>query len=393
MSQCALITRKSALITGARSAAALELSRHFHAVGWDVHVADCSSAYICRWSKSVEKFHRYPSPVTSPEDFQMEFAKLVDNVQPDIVVPTCEEVFHLAAPNLRNVSHHFFQPPLAKLRQLHDKSAFAALCGELDLPVPESYILQSRVDLYPFKRDSGNWVFKKCFSRFGDAVLIAPDADMLEHLKPSVESPWLAQRRVDGTEASFYAIANGGVLKSFSAYTSDWRLEGGASYVFNPASPEILGALTLAAKTLAAHLNLTGQFSGDAIVDENRKAWLIECNPRATSGVHLISGMGQLAKSILGEAELQIHSNSPPAYLLPALSFFGLPSAFRHGKLGYWWQMLRDGRDAIGQKGDRLPLVGAVLDSVLFSLSALRNGITTTAATTADIEWNGGPLR
>jgi hypothetical protein len=36
-----------------------------------------------------------------------------------------------------------------------------------------------------------------------------------------------------------------------------------------------------------------------------------------------------------------------------------------------------------------MPFLGALVDSAKFSLSGLAKGISTTAATTHDIEWNG----
>ena len=43
----------------------------------------------------------------------------------------------------------------------------------------------------------------------------------------------------------------------------------------------------------------------------------------------------------------------------------------------------------IGAPGDRLPLAGALADSMIFGAKALVSGRSLAAAMTADIEWNG----
>ena len=43
----------------------------------------------------------------------------------------------------------------------------------------------------------------------------------------------------------------------------------------------------------------------------------------------------------------------------------------------------------IGASDDRLPLAGALIDSLAFALKAAASGSSLAAAMTADIEWNG----
>ena len=43
----------------------------------------------------------------------------------------------------------------------------------------------------------------------------------------------------------------------------------------------------------------------------------------------------------------------------------------------------------MGAPGDRLPVLGGLLDAAVFGLRALRSGRPLTQAITADIEWNG----
>lgn len=380
------------LITGARAAAALDLARDFVAAGWEVHLADCRVSHMARASRLPLHHHLYPAPVTERAAFREAIATLVEGEGIDLVVPTCEEVFHLAAPALdRPLGERLFAPGLATLRQLHDKLAFARACAAWGLPVPESHALEGPDDVVRFSAEASDWVFKPCFTRFGDEALVGPAPAALARISPSPEMPWLAQRRIRGSEMCFYAVARHGTLVAFSAYRSGWRLGGGASYAFEPLEKSEAAHLRAIAARLAEAAKIQGQFACDAMIDSGGQPFLIECNPRATSGVHLLTGSGALARAMAGGERID-HQGDTPAYLAPAMAVYGLPQALLEGRLRDWARLLAGGHDAISRSGDRWPIAGALRDAAGFFREGRRHSITITAATTRDIAWNGEDL-
>lgn len=380
------------LITGARAPAALDLARDFAAAGWETHLADSVKSRMTRWSSLPATHHHYPPPKQRGSAFRTRIVDLVDQHGIDLVVPTCEEVFHLAAPSLRSaLGERLFAPDLESLRRLHDKFEFARAAQGWGLPAPESHRIANDHDLAQFEANSRDWVFKPRFSRFGDSTLIAPDATRLAEISPSQSVPWMAQRYVSGEEACFQGFAHRGKLVAFAAYSSDWRLGGGARYAFEPlpdAKSEIVRRI---GELLAQKAQLHGQFACDVIFDCEGAPMLIECNPRSTSGVHLMMGEGHLARAI-AEGTRAPRIQSQTAYLAPAMLLFGLPRAIATGRLREWAACLSKGHDAISGSGDRAPIAGAVADTCRFVLKGLKHNISTNAATTCDIEWNGEEL-
>lgn len=380
---------RSVLITGARSAAALDIARDFCATGWQVHLADSTVSRMARWSSLDICHHRYPAPRQQGADFRKWVADTVWEFAVDLVVPTCEEVFHLATTGMHDaLGERLFAPAPETLRQLHDKLLFAQAASEWGIATPDSIALSASEGLGRFLADSTEWVFKPRFTRFGGSALIGPDARTLAAKAAAIDDGWMAQRRIRGDEASFHFIAHRGTLCAFAAYGSGWRLKGGASYAFEPVSQDRVEHLRSLAEALVHGAKLHGQFGCDAIFDEAGAAMVIECNPRATSGVHLLVGDGALAQAISNGVSLPLRDQRT-AYLGPAMVAFGLPHAIASGRLGEWCACLASGRDAISRPGDRMPSLGALADSAKFSLSGLANRMSTTAATTHDIEWNG----
>lgn len=378
------------LVTGARSVAALDIARSLRAAGYEPHLADCSPSWVARLSRAAGPVHRYASPVDRPAAFARDIRGLIERLDPVRIIPTCEEVFHLPALAAADgVSDRLFAPSPDRLGTLHAKDRFAALCGRLGLPVPDTTAVADRAAVEAFRGSPADLVFKPVWSRFGAQTLIAPTAAALAALTPSPDTPWIAQRRITGEEVSFYAVCHEGRVLAFCAYGSDWRLSGGASYVFRPLSADRTARLRPMAEALAAFAG-TGQIACDAIIDAGGQPWLIECNPRATSGVHLFGRSAEFGRALMGRGEAE--PATAARHLSPAVWLHGLPTALRDGRLAAWRAQGQQGFDAVAAPGDPGPIFGALADAAAFALRALSTGRSLTAAMTADIEWNGPPV-
>ena len=375
------------LITGARAVAALDIARSLRTAGFEPHLADCSPAWLARVSNSAGPVHRYASPVEEPAAFARDIRALMARLDPVRIIPACEEVFHLAAlAGADGFADRLFSPPFGQLATLHAKDRFIALCRELSLPVPDTTVVTEHATLIALTRPDADVVVKPVWSRFGARTLIAPTATELAGVAPGPDTPWLVQKRIIGEEVSFYATCQDGRITAFCTYSSDWRLSGGAGYAFRPLPSDQIAALRPMADALVAFAG-TGQIACDAIIDAEGRPWLIECNPRATSGVHLFARSAAFGRALMGHGTVE--ATPGLRHLSTALWLHGLASAVHEGRLTAWRAQSRDGSDAVTATGDRLPALGALADAAVFGLRALRTGRPLTEAMTADIEWNG----
>lgn len=375
------------LITGARAPAALDLARSFAAAGFEVHMADCVPTRMARWSRAATALHRYPGPRADAAGFGARLGELRTQLAPVLIVPACEEVFHLAA--VRALDDVLFAPGLATLKRLHSKKDFADDCSALGLPAPETTRIVSAVELERHLGAADELVFKPEYSRFGTHALIGPDAAALKQVTPSARSPWVVQRRIRGEEVSFYAASVDARLAAFSAYRSTWRFRGGAGYAFAPLDAGLAGRLRAIAETLAERLAPRGQFACDVMIDKAGEPWLLECNPRATSGVHMFGRSAELGQALTGQVRAPTLGEAGARHVGPALWWYGLPEAGRTGRLQAW---RKAGRDVVGAPGDHAPLLGALLDTMGYGTRALASGKQLAEVMTADIEWNGEDL-
>lgn len=374
------------LLTGARAPAAIDLARDFQMAGYDVHMADSFPCLAARASRSVSGFTRLPSPRYDTHGFRKAVSALVSRLEPAIVVPTCEEIFHLAAAR-RDGTHvgNLFAPPFETLALLHDKGRFAEHASSLELDVPETRRITSVGDIE--WRNLPETVIKPCHSRFGSDVLVSPSSEQVMSIDVSPSRPWIAQTRIRGTEHCSYAVAKEGRIVAFASYRGSRRMGGGASYAVVPSEPAVALRMRHAAETIAADLSIDGQIAFDAI-DDGARAMLLECNPRSTTGVHMLAGRGDLARAMV--EGIQSSGMDPKSrHNLPMMLTHGLVDAASTRSIGAWMSDLRGASDMIGAAGDRIPMLGAVLDAGVFAWRGMIHGNGIVGATTDDIEWNG----
>ena len=146
------------------------------------------------------------------------------------------------------------------------------------------------------------------------------------------------------------------------------------------------------AQRLAAGFTMNGQFSCDLMVDEKGAIWPLECNPRTTSGLHLLPDDAQVA-ACLSDASGDCHAAGTQAsYQSATFASYGLVKAITEKRLNEWMKIFKHGRDVMSVQNDRLPILGALIDALIFKCSTIGKKLSLSQATTADIEWNGEPL-
>jgi hypothetical protein len=373
------------MVTGARAPVALDLARSFRAAGCDVTLADSVRPFAATLSRPRFQILRLPPPRRRFGAFRTRLRALA--ADHDLIVPTCEEVFWLAAAaELDGWSDRLFAPSIGSLRALHSKALFPALAGEAGVEAPATWTIASAADAGRVPLAPADLVLKPEFSRFGSKTLVGPEAGAAAALPVSPARRWVAQERLAGEELCVWSAMRGGRLVACIVYRPALRQGRSAAYAFEAVeAPSVVEM----ARRIAAHVGGRGQLSYDVIVRPDGRVAPIECNPRTVSGVHLLDCSPLLARALLGLGEL----SPPPAgtirYLSPAMALMGLPAALAGGTSRRLRAVWRKGRDSVGRPGDRLPVAGVLLDAARFAMMGAARLRGPTSQTTNDIEWNG----
>lgn len=377
------------LLLGGRAPATLELARGFYQAGYRVVVAESVPVSLTAASRAVVGRYALPAPTQEIREFGKTLSAIIHKEGVTFLLPTCEEIFHLARvremlPSGCNV----FVPPLADLHSVHHKGLFVEKARGYGLAVPETWVVTTLTEIEPFLATSATWVFKPAYSRFAIKTLICPSPLQVRAIvQPTADQPWVIQKFMGGRQICTYSVSHAGRLTAHCAYPTEWTAGQGATVAFrsieHPASREWVEAFVAAS-------GWTGQIAFDFIEQPDGAVVAIECNPRATSGVHLLASQPHWIRSYL-EADRPCIIPMPGfgAMVGGGMLFYGLPTVRTRTQWQAWIHTVQHSRDAVWRWDDPKPWFWQWLALGAFVGRGVRLGISPLEATTWDIEWNG----
>lgn len=380
------------LITGSRSYAALDMARQLKRAGFDVYTADCVKYPVCKASNAVTRNFTIPSPRDHYRLFIDSLIAIIQQFHIDILIPSCEEVFYIAkGAHILNKYCQVFCDSFEKLSKLHNKWEFSLLTEHCSVRTPPTTLLRSAEDLQMLPQKSEYYVFKPIFTRFGARTLIAPAADKLPRIEPSEQDQWIAQQFVAGKEYCSYHIAVDGRIQAHSCYEPLYRLGKASSYYFHPIRHMEMERF---AEQFVQQHHFTGHIAFDFIQGNDGQLYVLECNPRTTSGLHVMAPnmLARMMEQSVVDHNPGVHTEAKTKPRMIAYAMLANP--LYHGFQGIrrWAADVKYAKDVLYDHEDRLvPLFHALsLAETIYDCFTKR--ISFKDAATANIEWNGEDL-
>ena len=337
------------LITGARAPVALELARNLAKGGHVVYMADSLLFPLAKHSKFVKKTFRITGPRKSLKQFKSDLENILCKHRIEFLIPTCEEVFYVSSiKSALEVYTKVFCPEFNLIKILHSKYQVYAAAKNSGFCNPNTQILTGD-ELISRKQYTGK-VIKREFCRFGTDILIEPTFnEVLNFVGDKLNGKFVIQDKVEGIEHCAYIIANEGNILFESIYKPKYRIQAAAAIYFEPSMNE---CISKAIRKFCKNNNITGQIGFDVIVN-NKGVFLLECNPRATSGIHLLSST-VLSEAFFGDIKFSEHhfNQSKPKMIKLAMLLIGLPFALKNSQLKQFISDYQMASDIISIKND-----------------------------------------
>lgn len=281
------MSTKTVLLTGARAPVTLDLARSFHQLGCRVICVDSLRKTLCTYSKCVDRFIVVSSPAENLEAFSNDLIKAIQEEGVDLVVPTCEEALYVAKIQ-EKLPCDVFTSSFELVERLHNKWTFAQMTREMS---PKTERLKDKTIGPPY-------VVKPIYSRFAAHVEIIREEKELEECE---SNPKIAQEFVDGGSYCSYAVVKSGKVRAYSAYKVLHSIGMGAAYSMESIQNNEMETFVF---NFVKAIGYTGQISFDFIKTKER-LYVIECNPRATSGVHLFDCCQELGNAFFDQEVLK----------------------------------------------------------------------------------------
>lgn len=372
------------LLSGARSPVVLEWIEIFK--NHEIILLDFSPFALCFHSHKNLKKLILPSPKLDFYHFKNEIFKLF--LEMDFVIANCEEIFYFAMArddflrHFPNSKIQFFFCESKLLFNLHNKYQFFSFLPQTtNICFPKTKIIQNKFELTKIKNLDA-YILKPVFSRFGAKVIREIGKKDIENLELNSLYPYVLQEKLKGLNLCNYGIFHQGKLLVHSLYIPKYLINNSAGSYFTPIKDENLLKISFDFMVKFGEMhNLNGQFAFDFIL-QNNCLHVLECNPRATSGLHLV------AKNIKFEKDFQTINTkiSNPNYRIgiSLFVFFSLKSL----KEGKFLKLLKDYQNAKDIL-DKIPIKASFISLFGLFYTAFKHKIKLSDASTFDIEFNG----
>lgn len=310
----------------------------------------------------------------------------------DLLIPTCEEIFHVSRGLDRlGCVGRVLAEGIESLRPLHDKWMFGKLASEAGATVPRTIWAETEEQMREaLKNASGPLVLKPVYSRFASRVRIEQDpASAAKGALPAIsrQQPWLVQEFIRGRQLCSYAVAHQGQLALYADYETIHTAGKGASIFFSYANHHRVREFVSRFVKLRG---ISGQVAFDFIEDEGGRLYVLECNPRLTSGIHLFAGQPEAAEAFFGESGEVVVPRGNRSFMLGlAMVGFGLPAVRNAAEGRRWLRDFRKSRDVVWNSSDPLPFFQQARMLADLAMMSFRTGKSMAECSTSDIEWNG----
>jgi hypothetical protein len=371
------------LLTLGRLPKALALVRACRAAGCRVIVADPFRWHLCRPSRDVARSYRVSAPNDPRGDFLGDLRRIIRDENVSVVLPVSEEALHVVrlADELPD-GVRLWAAGHTEIARYHDKLDFAIEAGARGLAVPESHAGNSPAAAELAQRQ--DYVVKPRHSCSGIGLRLARAGDALGDL----DADSLVQARIEGELLSTLSLVHEGREVATVVYRG--RVFAGTVAICFERVDDA-AAVEGWVQRFIDGTDYSGFLAFDFIVDDEGVAHAIECNPRATSGVHFFEARS-LGEALLrpGEArEVRLAAATRQQWAYSTLTET-YAAIFRPREFLRRFRELRRARDVIWSARDPLPFLLMTPMSWEILWPAMTSDLTLGEATQRDIAWFGG---
>ena len=280
---------KTILVTNGRFPITLDLIRNFSNAGNRVLVAETSRIHYCSASNAVAKNFLIPSPRKNPEEYIDTILNIIEEEKVDLFLPGWEDVLVTSKYLEKFPKNVAFTSLFELTHALHHKWKFYNLLKKLGFNSPETCIVKTKKDIDNFSHNS--FYLKTCYSRAAMGTKYISDKNKLKNLNIGNSNPYIIQEKIDGKQFCTYSICHEGKIKAHATYPTHYaslnskKNRGNYCLSYEEVShPSIFSFV----EEFAKQTNYTGSLAFD-IFEKNGVIIPLECNPRFTSGIALLT--------------------------------------------------------------------------------------------------------
>ncbi len=372
------------LVTGVRAPSGLDVIRVLGSNGTKVIATDTFTQALGKYSKYCDQFIVTPAPVDGGKAFVEAIAKICVDQQVTHIYSICEEAIYIS--EHKGILPKNIQEQVTNFRdiiKLHNKEVFLQLVNKLGIKSPKT---QNLNEAWSFNKNTNKYIVKPNFSRFGTKIKILNKEQAFKLFEDKKLKGHCLQEFIQGQPLSSFAFSYKGEVKLIAHYKANYY-SGKAAINFIPVFDEQLDDNI---NEVSKHMNYSGFIGLDYIESKNGEFYILECNPRCTSGFHFFKKIPNVSEGLLQTKNLNqvIKPIADKSYqLFLAMLVYGSLQAVRELSCLTWLKNILFSRPVVLSKTDLRPFFGQLVTLFYFIKNGISKGISPIESSVVDIKW------
>lgn len=378
------------LITSGRAFVSLELARILK--NHEIYIQEFQQEFICKHSKYVTKYFIIPSAKFHFEDYKKNMMQIIQENKIELVIPTCEDIFYISQfkDEIIDLWVEIWCDDFEKLKSFHSKKEIMEISEWLWVHIPKTLEFHTKESLKKHIENNKDfkYVVKPKYSRFANFISsnAIKNSISIDDIKIDLENnSYILQEYISGTPICSYSLLNNWDLVSHMSYKALLTYNNGSTTYFETfINKNIENFVIQFAKKYLFHW----QISFDFFQKDNGDIYLIECNPRTTSGIHLLKNIPTFQETL----ENFINKKSYIPFILKEkvrawFIFVNFLYTFSLSKIWFWFSSLFT--DIVFDKNDMQPFLYQTKLLKYYKKISKEKNITLSEVTSYDIEYDG----
>lgn len=378
------------LITSWRSFVALEMMRLLK--NHTIFIQECQEEYIAKYSKYKMWECITASPSENFEIYKTQILNCIKKEKIDLVIPTTEDIFYISRfkADIEALWCTIMSDDFEKLKKLHSKKEIMEMSQWLWIEIPKTFEffsleeLKNYIELHP----DFDYVVKPKYSRFANFISSnkIPGSKSLDDIKIDLSNnSYILQEYISGKSVCSYSIAKKWTFISHMNYECVLTYNGWSGTFLESFQNATIENFV---QNFCEKYDFNWQISFDYMITSDGKAYLIECNPRPTSGIHLLKNDTEFQKRLeTFSMEEKQELYSLRSGIKNGFSLINLIYTFQIKKFFTWIESLS--HDVVFDLSDIKPFFKQPILLKYYQKLAREKHMSLSEVTSYDIEYNG----
>ncbi|MEE3343224.1 MAG: ATP-grasp domain-containing protein [Bacilli bacterium] len=279
------------LLTGTRNPIAIDIIRNLAKNKHTSYTAESIDFDTGKLSKYTNKSFIVPSVRYQEKEYIQAIIRIINENNIEALICLGEEKLYLAKNKKELIKKcknlNIIIEDINKLELLHNKYSFYKLVKELNIKTPNTKLVKTHSDILEYIKKYNKIILKPVYSRFASEIIIVDKNNIKTIENLSLERNYIMQEYIEGTSKCSLSIFKKNKEIVSLLYDSELIIRTGS--LVSIRTIDMNKQITEIITKIVNKIKYDGVICFDFIETKKGEIYILECNPRLTTGITLLT--------------------------------------------------------------------------------------------------------